>query len=211
MTAGSAWSTFRGNVAADWRAVRAYRAKYNAETLDRAWFPAEVAKRVGLQMMVGVRLMGLARDLRIPVLPMVLSRLIRHLYSAEIHWEAVFEPGVSLIHGNGLVVGRGVHVSSDVLLFQHVTLGESMSATTRAVGSPVIGTGVHVMPGAVILGPIEIGRGSKIGPNAVVTTDVPARCVVTAAAPSTTQRPILQEVRDSEQLPTVTQLAPTAH
>ena len=36
----------------------------------------------------------------------LVSRLIRHAYGAEIHWKAGLEPGISIVHGTGVVVGR---------------------------------------------------------------------------------------------------------
>ena len=137
---------------------------------------------VGLQMLVAVRLMRLLRDLRIPGGAQVASRLIRHLYGAEIHWNAEIAAGVSIVHGNGLVISHGAVVGPNCLLFQNVTLGESMQSSSRTVGSPTLLADVHVMPGAILLGPITIGAGSKIGANSVIDVDVAPRSVVRSPA-----------------------------
>ncbi len=181
--ARDAFTTFRSMIDADWAAIRAYRSKYNGEELDASGWPSQVLRRVGFQMMVAVRLMHLLRDARVPLLPMVLSRSIRHLYGAEIHWEARFGGGVSIIHGTGLVIGRGVQIGERCIIFQNVTLGESIGRDGQTVGSPVLESNVHVMPGAVVLGPVVLGVGAKIGANAVITKDVPAGAVVTAGEP----------------------------
>lgn len=134
--------------------------------------------QIGFQMMIGVRLMRLLRDLRVPAGPQIVSRLIRHIYGAEIHWNAEIAPGVSLIHGTGLVISHSSVVGPNCVLFQNVTLGESMHAQRRTVGSPTLEAEVHVMPGAILLGPITIGRASKVGSNAVVDVDVAPGSVV---------------------------------
>jgi serine acetyltransferase len=44
--------------------------------------------------------------------------------------------------------------------------------------SPIIEEGVFIGAKAIILGPIKVGRNSKIGAGAVVLQDVPAGCTV---------------------------------
>lgn len=134
--------------------------------------------QIGFQMLIAVRLMRLARDLRVPGGAQIISRAIRHLYGAEIHWNAEIAPGISIVHGNGLVISHSSVVGANCLLFQHVTLGESMHSIRRVVGSPTLGDNVQVMPGAVVLGPVRIGSGSKIGANAVVDDDVAPGSIV---------------------------------
>ncbi len=144
---------------------------------QRGLFVAGVTQ-VGFQMLIVVRLMRLLRDLRVPGAAQVVSRLIRHNYGAEIHWNSDIAPGVCVVHGNGLVISHSSRVGPNCLLFQNVTLGESVHPSNRTVGSPTLTSDVHVMPGAVLLGPIVIGSGTKIGANAVVDSDVAPGSVV---------------------------------
>ena len=146
--------------------------------MDSKGLLVSVVTNIGLQTLVAVRLMRLMRDLRIPGGAQLVSRLIRHLYGAEIHWNAEIAAGVSIVHGNGLVISHGAVVGPNCLLFQNVTLGESMQSSSRTVGSPTLQADVHVMPGAILLGPITIGSGSKIGANAVVDVDIAPHSVV---------------------------------
>ena len=53
----------------------------------------------------------------------------------------------------------------------NVTLGGGRNATQK--GAPHICEGVMIGTGACVLGPIKIGKYSKIGANAVVISDVP--------------------------------------
>ncbi len=61
-----------------------------------------------------------------------------------------------------------------VIVAQLVTIG----GKSRAKELPVIEDDVYVGPGARVLGPVRVGKGSVIGANAVVVKDVPAHCVV---------------------------------
>jgi len=139
-------------------------------------------KRIGFQMMIAYRFMRLLRELRLTPLAMICSRLIRHTYGAEIHWDAALAPGVALVHGTALVLSREARVGSGCILFQSVTLGVSIDPVTRAVGGPVLEEDVHVGPGAALLGPITIGRGTKIMANAVVMVSVPPYSIVEVPA-----------------------------
>jgi serine O-acetyltransferase len=117
----------------------------------------------------------------------IASRIIRHLYGAEIHWDAELAPGVIVVHGNGLVISHAARVGVGCVLFQHVTLGESIHPDTRLVGAPTLEPGVHVGAGAVLVGPITIGQGTKIMANAVLVRSVPPHSLV--ETPAATIRP----------------------
>src|SRR5690606_22927250 len=107
--------------------------------------------------------------------------LIRHLYGAEIHWKAQIAPGVSIVHGTGLVISHAARVDAGCILFQGVTLGESVDAATGAIGAPHLGADVHVGPGASLLGPIVVGARSKVGAGAVLMQSVAASSLVMPA------------------------------
>lgn len=83
-------------------------------------------------------------------------------------------PGLRLRHGVGVVVNPATRIGADVMIRQHVTLGNRRTHDD----CPVIEDHVEIGAGAVIIGAITIGRGARIGPNAVVVKDVPADGVV---------------------------------
>jgi serine O-acetyltransferase len=64
----------------------------------------------------------------------------------------------------GIVIEPGTLIGSRVTIMNQVSL----------LGAPVIEDNVTIGPGARIVGPVRIGRGATIGPNAVVTEDVPS-------------------------------------
>ncbi len=172
-------------VRADHAALRRGDERYGAGGAPKAgWLPVDAVRRIGFQMLIAYRVMRLLRSLRLTPLAMIQSRLIRHLYGAEIHWDADLAPGVAIVHGSSLVLSREARVGSGCILFQSVTLGVSIDPVTRLVGGPTLGEDVHVGPGAALLGPITIGRGTKIMANAVVMVSVPEFSVVEVAAPT---------------------------
>ena len=153
-----------------------YRSAHGAPA--RRSLLGDAVQRIGFQLLVAYRIMRLTRQLGFGLLAKVQSRVIRHLYGADIHWDAELAPGVVIVHGIGLVLSHAARVGRGCILFQHVTLGESIHPVSRRVGGPTLEEDVHVAPGAVILGPITIGRRSKVAANAVVTESIAADSVV---------------------------------
>jgi serine O-acetyltransferase len=169
------WAAVRSDHAALGRAEQRYSGRGDAAS---RWIVADLVRNIGFQMLFAYRFMRLFRRLHLTPLAMVTSRLIRHLYSAELHWETVIAPGVVIVHGNGLVLSREATVGAGCILFQSVTLGMSVDSVSRQVGGPTLESDVHVGPGAALLGPITVGRGSKVMANAVLMTSVPAGSIV---------------------------------
>ena len=64
----------------------------------------------------------------------------------------------------GIVIERGARIGSRVTLMHQVSL----------LGGPTIEDNVAIGPGAKVIGAVRVGRGATIGPNAVVTEDVPS-------------------------------------
>ena len=139
--------------------------------------------------MVAIRWMRLLRDLRVPLGAKITSRFIRHLYGSDIHWDAELAPGVLLVHGFGLAISHAARVGPGCILFQNVCLGMGVDAASRQTGAPTLEAGVHVGPGATLLGPITVGASSKLMAGVTVTTSVPPSSVVEAVVPQVRSRP----------------------
>lgn len=178
---------FVSAVRADHAMLERYDAKY-----DRSRRPEPLAgallQRVGLQMMLAYRLMRLAREASVPLAPKVIARMIRLLYGADIHYDAQFDSGVVIVHGMGMAIHGQARVARGVILSQNVTLGHALSPKTSTAGAPTLEEGVHVGPGATILGPVTIGAGSKVMPGAVVRESVPPGSLVETPAPRVVPR-----------------------
>ena len=102
------------------------------------------------------------------------SHIGRWMTGIEIHPGARIGRRFFIDHGMGVVIGETAEIGNDVTLYHGVTLG----GTTWNKGKrhPTLDDEVVVGAGAKILGPIYIGKGAKVGSNAVVVRDVPAGC-----------------------------------
>lgn len=149
---------------------------------------ADAVNNIGFQLLVAYRTMRALRASGHTVGAKFVSRLMRHVYGSDIHWDADFAPGIVIVHGFGLAIAPGVKVSAGCILFQHVTLGRGSDPDTRQAGAPVLEENVHVGVGATVVGPVRIGAGSKIMPGCTVVRSVPARSVVESPAPTVRAR-----------------------
>lgn len=101
----------------------------------------------------------------------MLSWAGRFLTNVDIHPGATVGRRFFIDHGAGVVIGETAEIGDDVTLYHGVTLG----GTTWSPGKrhPTLEDGVVVGAGAKILGPITIGRGTRVGANSVVVETTP--------------------------------------
>ncbi len=101
----------------------------------------------------------------------VISQGNRFLTGIEIHPGAKIGHGVLIDHGMGVVIGETATVGDNCVIYQGVTLGGT--GKDRGKRHPDLGEGVMVGSGAKVLGPLRIGKGSKIAAGAVVLDSLP--------------------------------------
>ncbi|KAF0135327.1 MAG: serine O-acetyltransferase [Candidatus Saganbacteria bacterium] len=114
--------------------------------------------------------------LHIPLIPRIISQIMRILTLIEIHPGATLGKKFFIDHGAGVVIGETVIVGDDVTIYQGVTLGGT--GKERGKRHPTIGNGVVIGAHAIVLGNIHIGDNSRIGAGAVVTKIVPENSTV---------------------------------
>src|SRR6185295_14624366 len=77
---------------------------------------------------------------------------------------------VRLWHHGGMIIGARA-IGNDVHIRQNTTIG--VAQTWRDEDLPIIEDGADIGCGASILGPVVVGRGAKLGANALVLQDIP--------------------------------------
>src|SRR3990172_7303663 len=105
-----------------------------------------------------------------------LSHINRFLTGIEIHPGAVIGEKLFIDHGMGVVIGETAEIGENVTLYHGVTLGGV--SLDKGKRHPTIEDDVVIGAGGKVLGNITIGRGSRIGANAVVVKSVPPNSVV---------------------------------
>lgn len=103
----------------------------------------------------------------------LISQLSRFFTGIEIHPGSKIGKGLFIDHGMGVVIGETAEVGDNVTLYHGVTLGGTGKDTGKR--HPTIEDNALIGTGAKVLGPITVGEGAKIGANAVVVKNVPAK------------------------------------
>jgi serine O-acetyltransferase len=115
-------------------------------------------------------------NLRVPLLPRLISHVSRFLTGIEIHPGAKIGERLFIDHGMGVVIGETSEIGDNCHLYQGVTLGGT--STKREKRHPTLGNNVVVGAGAQVIGAIHVGENARIGAGSVVVTNVPANATV---------------------------------
>ena len=104
-------------------------------------------------------------------LHLMMFRYVRNQYGIELPHTVLLGRRVVVGHQSGIVIHPYARIGDDCVIRQNVTIG-ALNAE-RVEEAPVIGRRVELGAGVAVLGSVTIGDGSRIGPHAVVMTDVP--------------------------------------
>ena len=138
----------------------------------------------GFYAVVGHRIHHFLHKIHFKTLARFLSQLNKLFTPIEIHPGATIGKNLFIDHGCGVVIGETTIIGDNCTIYQGVTLGGTGKESGKR--HPTLGENVMLGAGAKVLGPINIGAGSKIAAGAVVLSDaqpgstcvgVPARTV----------------------------------
>lgn len=152
-------------IADDWRA--------HGRDWTKPGFRAVAVHRFGVWRM-SVR----PKPLRAPfsLLYRALFRHCRNRYGIELPYTVRVGRGVVIEHQGAIVVHGASVIGDGCVVRQGCTLG--LRRLDDLSAAPVLEDGVELGVGAVVLGSVRIGRGARVGANAVVLHDVAAGTTV---------------------------------
>ena len=165
----------------DRRTRDVYEDKYGYQGLKDAPLLKELVEKIGLQILACYRWMRFLRKAGFGLSAKIVSRMTRHLYGSDIHWDAEIEGGVMIIHGMGMAISNAARIGPGCILSQNITLARCLDGVSRIEGAPTLEANVHVGPNVSLLGPIVVGAGSKIMAGASLSESVPPGSVVEPA------------------------------
>jgi serine O-acetyltransferase len=120
-------------------------------------------------------------DLKIPILPRIVTEYAHTKTGIDIHPGAEIGVPFFIDHGTGVVIGQTTIIGNSVKLYQGVTLG-ALAVRKETEGTkrhPTIEDNVIIYAGSCILGGnTTIGNDSVIGGNVWLTETVPAFSIV---------------------------------
>ena len=115
-------------------------------------------------------------NLKLPLIPRLLSQINRTITGIEIHPGARIGRKVFIDHGMGVVIGETAAIGDNCLLYQGVTLGGT--GKNHGKRHPTLKENVVVGAGAKVLGSITVGANTRIGAGSVVVRSVQGNSTV---------------------------------
>ena len=131
-----------------------------------------------INTMVHYRIAHRLHELRVPVIPRIITEQAHSKTGIDIHPGAQIGEYFAIDHGTGVVIGETCIIGNHVTLYQGVTLGaksfkyDAQGNMLNVPRHPIIEDYVTVYSNASILGRITIGHHRVIGGNIWVTNDV---------------------------------------
>jgi serine O-acetyltransferase len=140
----------------------------------------------GLEAVTVYRLAHELWDLKVPLLPRIMTEIAHSATGIDIHPGATIGEHFFIDHGTGVVIGETTGIGDNVRIYHGVTLGaksvpkgEKMALVRGAKRHPTIEDDVTIYPGATLLGgETVVGKGSTVGGNVWLTHSVPPNSVV---------------------------------
>jgi serine O-acetyltransferase len=165
-----------------WRAValhlKADLIRYHGGPRFRFW--RHFLFTPGYKYTVWMRLAGylktrpLAKFTLYPIAKYILLRC-RYKFGIAIPEYTDIGPGLFINRFGGIYVHGHALIGHDVTFSSTILIGQTNRG--RRAGAPILGNRIYVGVGSRLIGRIEIGDGSVIGVNAVVTKDLPPNSV----------------------------------
>ena len=124
----------------------------------------------GLHALILHRVANLFWLLKLNFIAKIIAYISRMITGIEIHPGAKIGKNLFIDHGMGVVIGETSIIGNNVLIYHGVTLGGTSLKSGKR--HPTIDDYAIIGAGAKILGPITIGKQSRVGANAVVTRNV---------------------------------------
>ena len=163
----------------------------------------------GLMAITVNRLAHELYQLRVPVIPRLMTEFAHSETGIDIHPGATIGKYFFIDHGTGIVIGETSVIGENVKIYQGVTIGALSTRGGQKLSGrkrhPTIEDNVTIYAGASILGgDTVIGEGSVIGGNTFITSSVPANTRVSIKAPemeykTSDNRHVREEMKQSDE------------
>lgn len=107
----------------------------------------------------------------------VYTFMVNWILGVELPPETQVGPALRLLHPQAIVINRETRIGARCIIRASTTLGNVGLAGTSEAQCPWVGDDVEFGVGAIVIGPVQIGHGARIGAGAVVVKDVPPGAV----------------------------------
>lgn len=134
------------------------------------------------QMIFWYRVANALSKIHVSPVSKIIMYFHKLIYACDIDYRADIGGGFRIVHGIGIVIGAEVVCGKNCTIYQGVNLGGNLGKKKvingKLTGQPYLHDGVTLYAQSCVMGPVEINAGSRVGANAVITSDIPHHTVV---------------------------------
>lgn len=113
------------------------------------------------------------------ILSRQINRSLIKKYNTEIPLTAEIQPGLSIIHYNGIVITKYCRIGRNFTIRQNTTIGLKNFEKTNTPPCIIIGNNVDLGANSCIIGQnIKIGDNVKIGAMSFIDKDISSNCTI---------------------------------
>lgn len=116
-----------------------------------------------------ISMMYWLRDHHLVFFARVVRDLIYWRHNSIISIESSIHPSTRFPHAVGIVIGAGVSIGPECVIFQNVTLGAKKKEGRLMY--PTLGRRVRIYPNAVVVGDAKLADGTVVGASCFLNTD----------------------------------------
>lgn len=154
--------------------------RYSSGSVAKALY--HVFLNSNFQMIFWYRVASALGKCHLAIVSKIIMYFHKLVYACDIDYRADIGGGLKIVHGLGIVIGSEAVIGKNCTLYQGVNIGGNLGKRRvicgKETGQPYIQDSVTIYAQSCIMGPVEIGAGSSVGANAVITSDCPPRTIV---------------------------------
>ena len=105
---------------------------------------------------------------KVKLIPRIVELLIIRKFNCYISLNAEIDKSVVFPHPTGIVIGEGVKIGANTVIYQQVTIGGARLGESKVSDYPFVDENCIIYAGAKLIGKIRIKNNTKVGANAVV-------------------------------------------
>ncbi len=154
-----------------------------------------IASYPSIRAILYYRVARVLYDLKVPVLPRMITELAHSATGIDIHPGAEIGSNFAIDHGTGVVIGETCIIGNNVTLYQGVTVGakaftyDDDGMPVAVPRHPILEDNVTVYSNSSILGRITVGHDTVIGGNIWLTHSVAPYSKITQSTAITQPKP----------------------
>lgn len=137
-----------------------------------------IHRRIDLKCILFYRLAIICKQKKIYFLPVFFYNKLITNFNCYISLSSKIGEGLRFPHPSSIIIGKGVIVGDNAIIYQNVTIGASKIGDVAKNRYPKIGNNVTLYTGSSIIGDVKLGNNVVVGAHSLVTQSFPDNSII---------------------------------